>query len=137
MYIIFLLRFLIKYSTMVAVIFEALPHTDQWDHYLDLAAQLRPELQKIEGFLSIERYQSLTNAGKVLSLSFWQDEESVTRWRNVELHRQAQYQGRTSVFQDYRIRVATVSRDYSLHQRMAAPDDSQVVHQEKENHAKH
>lgn len=113
---------------MVAVIFEAIPHKHQWDAYLDLAAQLRPQLEAVDGFLSIERYQSLSTAGKVLSLSFWRDEESVAEWRNMELHRNAQAAGRNSIFEDYRIRVATVSRDYSLHSRDEAPADSANFH---------
>ena len=113
---------------MIAVIFEALPAEGRWEEYISLAAMLRPELEKIDGFISVERFQSLTDPGKVLSLSFWRDEDSVRTWRNTELHRHAQSKGRASVFNDYRIRVATVQRDYSLHSRNEAPADSQKVH---------
>ena len=113
---------------MIAVIFEAFPVAGQWEHYLDLAARLRPELSTIKGFISIERFQSISHPEKVLSLSFWQDEESIRQWRNVELHRMAQTEGRTSVFDNYRIRVAEVHRDYSLSDRNQAPGDSQSIH---------
>lgn len=113
---------------MVAVIFEAIPAEGKWEEYLDIAATLRPELDKIEGFISIERFQSIANPGKVLSLSFWKDEASVAQWRNLELHRQAQQNGRTSVFDDYRLRVASVLRDYGLHERTEAPADSKNIH---------
>src|SRR5205814_9997189 len=93
---------------IVAVIFEAFPAEGKWDKYLDIAARLRPELNKIEGFISIERFQSVTNTQKVLSLSFWKDEESIKQWRNIELHRMAQKAGRSSIFDNYRLRVATV-----------------------------
>ena len=113
---------------MVAVIFEAFPVEGKWNEYLDIAAELRPELSKIDGFISVERFQSMTNSGKVLSLSFWKDEESVAQWRNTELHRSAQTKGRTSVFNDYRLRVATVTRDYGMNERVQAPDDSKTIH---------
>ncbi len=114
---------------MVAVIFEAYPAVGKWDEYLDIAAGLRTELSKIEGFISIERFQSITNPEKVLSLSFWKDEESILQWRNVELHRMAQKKGRTSVFADYRLRVAIVQRDYGKTDRAQAPADSKEIHQ--------
>ena len=113
---------------MIAVIFEAFPKEGKWEEYLDIAASLRPELSKIEGFISIERFQSMTNKEKVLSLSFWKDEESITRWRNVELHRQAQSRGRSSIFKDYRLRVANVVRDYGMTERIEVPGDSVAVH---------
>lgn len=113
---------------MVAVIFEAVPAAGKWDEYLDIAAGLRPQLSKIEGFISIERFQSISNPGKVLSLSFWKDEESIKQWRNVELHRMAQKKGRSSVFDDYRLRVAIVQRDYGLTEREQAPSDSITFH---------
>ncbi len=113
---------------MIAVIFEAFPAAGQWEHYLDLAARLRPELNKINGFISIERFQSITQPEKVLSLSFWEDEASLQQWRNVELHRMAQTEGRTSVFDNYRIRVAEVHRDYDMTNREQAPGDSQSIH---------
>lgn len=113
---------------MIAVIFEAIPAEGKWNGYLDMAATLRPELDKIEGFISIERFQSITNPEKVLSLSFWKDEESVTQWRNVELHRDAQTKGRNSIFSDYRLRVASVVRDYGMNERAQAPADSKTIH---------
>jgi len=113
---------------MIAVIFEAFPAEGKWDEYLDIAAGLRPELSKIEGYISIERFESISTPGKVLSLSFWKDEESVIQWRNLELHRQAQASGRKSVFDDYRLRVANVLRDYGMNQRAEAPADSKNLH---------
>jgi heme-degrading monooxygenase HmoA len=114
---------------MIAVIFEAIPAKEKWDEYLDIAARLKPELIKIEGFISIERFQSLTNPEKVLSLSFWENEESVAQWRNTELHRAAQKKGRASVFDDYRLRIAVVERDYGKTARTEAPEDSKKFHQ--------
>lgn len=113
---------------MVAVIFEAYPAEGKWGEYIDIASTLRPHLDTIDGFISIERFQSMTNPDKVLSLSFWKDEESVARWRNVELHRYAQKKGRTYIFNNYRLRVATVLRDYSMNERREAPDDSKTIH---------
>lgn len=113
---------------MIAVIFEAFPATGKWDEYLDIAASLRPELSKIAGFVSIERFQSISHPEKVLSLSFWKDEESIRQWRNLELHRVAQTQGRNSIFDDYRLRIAQVHRDYGLSDREQAPDDSKITH---------
>jgi heme-degrading monooxygenase HmoA len=113
---------------MIAVIFEAIPDEGKWDEYLDIAAALRPELDKIKGFISIERFQSITNPGKILSLSFWQDEESIKLWRNMEVHRRAQVSGRTSVFKDYRLRIAQVQRDYGMNERTQAPPDSKMIH---------
>ncbi|HET6769594.1 MAG TPA: antibiotic biosynthesis monooxygenase [Chitinophagaceae bacterium] len=117
---------------MIAVIFEATPAKDKWQDYLDIAERLRPELNKMEGFISIERFQSINNPDKVLSLSFWKDDQSITHWRNLEQHRLAQQQGRISVFIDYRLRVAEVLRDYGLNERELAPDDSKIFHQLKE-----
>ena len=113
---------------MIAVIFEARPHTDQLQRYFDLAAELRPLLAELEGFISIERFQSLSEPGKLLSLSFWRDEDSIQRWRQLEQHRMAQAAGRTQVFEDYRLRIAHVLRDYSLTERSEAPGDSRKVH---------
>ncbi|OGB25323.1 MAG: antibiotic biosynthesis monooxygenase [Burkholderiales bacterium RIFCSPLOWO2_02_FULL_57_36] len=117
---------------MIAVIFEAIPHADQKQAYLDAAAVLRPHLEKIEGFVSIERFESLVQPGKILSLSFWKDEEAVRQWRNLESHRAIQSLGRTSVFADYRLRVASVIRDYGLHDRAEAPADSREIHRDNE-----
>ena len=113
---------------MIAVIFEAVPAEGKKDEYFSIAEELRPELNRIPGFISIERFQSVTDPGKIFSLSFWKDEESVTQWRNVEMHRQAQARGRTSVFRDYRLRVAHVVRDYGMNERAQAPVDSKLVH---------
>jgi heme-degrading monooxygenase HmoA len=113
---------------MIAVIFEAIPADGQLQVYLDIAARLKPELSKIEGFMSIERFQSLSEPGKVLSLSFWEDEKAVEQWRNMEMHRNAQAAGRKTVFNDYRIRVANVLRDYTRYDRDAAPADSRAMH---------
>lgn len=113
---------------MIAVIFEVEPAEGQRQAYLDIAAGLRAELAAIDGFLSIERFESLSRPGRILSLSFWRDEEAVARWRNVEAHRTAQEQGRNGIFRDYRLRVAHVVRDYGLHERAVAPPDSRKVH---------
>lgn len=111
---------------MIAVIFEVWPADGRKQTYLDIAAELRPELEKIDGFLSIERFQSLTDEGKLLSLSFWRDEAAVKAWRTLEHHRQAQKAGRSGVFRDYRLRVAEVARDYGLNERAEAPADSRA-----------
>jgi heme-degrading monooxygenase HmoA len=96
--------------------------------YLDIAAQLRPLLDSTEGFISIERFESLTSPGKILSLSFWRDEQAVERWRKLAEHRAAQARGRADIFQDYRLRVAGVIRDYGMFEREQAPDDSRYLH---------
>lgn len=113
---------------MIAVIFEVLPNAGQRQAYLDAAAALKPHLEAMDGFLSIERFESLSQPGKVLSLSFWRDEEAVQGWRNFELHREMQAKGRGGVFEDYRLRVAAVMRDYGMHEREQAPEDSLVRH---------
>jgi len=113
---------------MIAVIFEVWPSAGRKQEYLDLAASLRPELEKIDGFISIERFASLTDEGKVLSLSFFRDEAAVQAWRNVEAHRAAQAKGRAGVFANYRLRVASVMRDYGMTEREQAPADSRQVH---------
>lgn len=113
---------------MIAVIFEVIPEDGRKQEYLNIAADLRPLLDDIDGFISIERFESLTNPGKILSLSFWRDEASVNQWRQMEQHRTAQIQGRTLIFKDYRLRVAAVVRDYGLSDRDQAPTDSQMFH---------
>ena len=113
---------------MIAVIFEVWPAEGQQQRYLDIAADLRPLLDDIDGFLSIERFESLSEPGKVLSLSFWRDEDAVQAWRAMEPHRDAQRIGRREVFQDYRIRIAGVVRDYGMAVRDEVPDDSKQVH---------
>lgn len=109
---------------MIAVIFEVTPTAEGKDEYLKIAAELRQFLENREGFISIERFQSLTEEGKVLSLSFWHDEAAVEKWRNVLEHRAAQRKGKESLFQSYRIRVAEVVRDYTGLNRSEAPSDS-------------
>jgi len=113
---------------MIAVIFEVIPHEDHRDEYFTLAAELKPILEKMEGFISIERFQSLNDPGKVLSLSFWKDEDSIRHWRTLEMHRVAQAKGRESIFKDYRLRIAVVSRDYGMFDRKEAPADSKSFH---------
>ena len=113
---------------MIAVIFEVEPASGRTDDYLDIAARLRPIVENIDGFISIERFQSLVNPEKVLSLSFWRDEEAVQAWRNVAEHRQAQQDGRDGIFSDYRLRIAGVIREYGMHDRGQAPDDSKALH---------
>lgn len=113
---------------MIAVIFEVWPAEGQRDVYLDLAARLRAELEQMDGFISVERFESLTEPGKMLSLSFWRDEDAVKGWRNLSSHRRTQAAGRSGVFRDYRLRVAAVVRDYGLTERDEAPDDSRAVH---------
>ena len=117
---------------MIAVIFEALPREGRRETYLDIAARLATRLAEIEGFVSIERFESLSEPGKVLSLSFWRDEAAVAQWRRLEQHRAAQTAGRESVFEDYRLRVAEVLRDYGLTSRDQAPDDSRTHHEGRE-----
>jgi len=113
---------------MIAVIFEVVPAEGRTDGYLDAAAHLKPLLAEIDGFISIERFQSLTQPGKILSLSFWRDEAAVWQWRNLEAHRKVQAAGRAGLFADYRLRVAEVLRDYGLKEREQAPADSRAVH---------
>ena len=110
---------------MIAVIFEVEPHAGAAPRYFELAAGLRDELAAIDGFVSVERFESLASPGRYLSLSFWRDEASVLRWRRQAMHRQAQLQGRGGLFAGYRLRVANVLRDYGLHDRAQAPADAQ------------
>jgi heme-degrading monooxygenase HmoA len=114
---------------MIAVIFEVRPRAGQRQVYLDIAANLRTTLDRVDGFVSIERFESLTAPGKILSLSFWRDEDAVTAWRQLQAHRAAQAQGRAEVFADYRLRVAAVVRDYGMTERGMAPEDSRGFHQ--------
>jgi heme-degrading monooxygenase HmoA len=113
---------------MIAVIFEVVPYEARRGEYLDAAASLRASLEAMDGFISIERFQSLAQPGKILSLSFWRDEEAVARWRNTAEHRAVQARGREGIFSDYRLRVAAVVRDYGLKQREQAPPDSRLAH---------
>ena len=117
---------------MIAVIFEVVPAPGRRQEYLDLAAELRPALEKMDGFISIERFASLTNEGKILSLSVWRDEDAVARWRRLEAHRAAQGRGRGGIFADYRLRVASVIRDYGMFERGEAPADSRTLHDAKQ-----
>ncbi|WP_020593753.1 antibiotic biosynthesis monooxygenase family protein [Kiloniella laminariae] len=112
---------------MIAVIFEVWPAAGQQEDYLGLAAALKADLDGMDGFISIERFQSLTTEGKLLSLSFWRDEQAVTNWRNHGKHRGTQGKGRAGVFSDYRLRVAEVKRDYGMFEREEAPKDSRKV----------
>jgi heme-degrading monooxygenase HmoA len=113
---------------MIAVIFEVWPAPGRKDDYLAIAASLRAELERIDGFISVERFQSLTDPGKLLSLSFWRDEDAVKQWRNLTSHRASQAQGRSGIFADYRLRIASVVRDYGLSERDEAPEDSKAAH---------
>ena len=113
---------------MIAVIFEVEPAEGRRDEYLGIAADLRPLLQEIDGFISVERFQSLTDPKKMLSLSFFRDETAIDQWRALATHRNAQSKGRAGIFDDYRLRVAEVIRDYGLNDREQAPEDSKEVH---------
>ena len=113
---------------MIAVIFEVEIASGRRDDYLEIAAGLRPLLEQVDGFISVERFQSLSNPEKLLSLSFFRDEEAVQNWRNLSEHRDAQSQGRAGVFADYRLKVACVIRDYGMNERDSVPDDSKSRH---------
>jgi heme-degrading monooxygenase HmoA len=113
---------------MIAVIFEVEPAPGRRAEYLEIAASMRAMLGQIDGFISVERFESLANPGKLLSLSFFRDEEAVRQWRTLSAHRNAQSRGRAGVFSDYRLRVAHVLRDYGLDDRAEAPADSREVH---------
>ena len=113
---------------MIAVIFEIVPREGQRDAYLGAAASLGQHLSSVDGFFSIERFESLSPPGKLLSLSFWRDDEAVKHWRNLEEHRNIQSAGRQHIFENYRLRVATVIRDYGMFERAEAPDDSKQRH---------
>jgi heme-degrading monooxygenase HmoA len=115
---------------MIAVIFEVHPTEGRKNDYLDIAAQMRPMVEQVEGFISVERFQSLTDPSKVLSLSFFEDEAAIIRWRNLAAHRNAQARGRAGVFNDYRLRIASVMRDYGMFDRAEAPADSKVAHKQ-------
>ena len=118
---------------MIAVIFEVVPAPGRKKEYLDLAEKLRPALEKMDGFDAIERFESLTNEGKILSISIWRDEEAMKRWRKLEGHRAAQAKGRGGIFADYRLRVGSVIRDYGMFEREQAPADSRALHDPKIN----
>jgi len=113
---------------VIAVIFEVSLKDGHRQAYLDIAASLRTRLDAIDGFISVERFESLSNPGKILSLSFWRDEAAVAAWRQLDQHRAAQAQGRSRIFEDYRLRIAGVIRDYGMTQREQAPEDSRLRH---------
>jgi heme-degrading monooxygenase HmoA len=113
---------------MIAVLFEVWPKEEGKQEYLDTAANLRAMLDGIDGFISIERFESLYEPGKILSLSFWRDEAAIEKWRRLEAHRQAQAMGRSGIFENYRIRVSGVVRDYGMSDRNGAPEDSKDFH---------
>jgi heme-degrading monooxygenase HmoA len=113
---------------MIAVIFEFTPAQGRFPDYLSLVEKLKPELDKAEGFLSLERFESITTPGKFVSLQFWRDEASVAKWRNLQKHREAQKQGRGGIFASYRLRIAGVLRDYTMDARAQAPADSIAAH---------
>lgn len=113
---------------MLAVIFEVSLAEGKEKEYLDIALRLRQYLEDVDGFISIERFQSLAEEGKILSLSYWKDEASIQNWRNLEAHRSAQSKGRSNIFSDYRLRVCEVLRDYSMTDRKDAPADSKEIH---------
>jgi heme-degrading monooxygenase HmoA len=113
---------------MIAVIFEVEPADGRKQDYLDIAAEMRPMLDDVEGFISVERFQSLTDPRKILSLSFFEDEAAVARWRTLSAHRGAQKKGRSGIFGNYRLRIASVIRDYGMFDRDEAPTDSRKEH---------
>ena len=113
---------------MIAIIFEVIPAEGRKQDYLDIAATMRPMVEEVEGFISVERFQSLTNPEKLLSISFFEDEDAVERWRQLSAHRSAQSKGRAGVFKDYHLRVAHVLRDYGMFDREEAPKDSREIH---------
>lgn len=113
---------------MIAVIFEVHPTEGRKEEYLDIAAKMRPMVEQVDGFISVERFQSLTDPSKILSLSFFEDEAAIDRWRNLAAHRSAQRTGRNGVFADYRLRIAGIIRDYGMFDRAQAPEDSRTAH---------
>jgi len=113
---------------MIAVIFEFTPATGRFPDYMALVETLKPELARAEGFISLERFESITTPGKFVSLQFWRDEESVAKWRNLHKHREAQKKGRGGIFASYRLRIAGVIRDYAMDARAGAPADSIAAH---------
>jgi heme-degrading monooxygenase HmoA len=113
---------------MIAVIFEFTPHDGRFTDYRALAEGLADDVRNAAGFISIERFESINNKGKFVSLSFWRDDEAVRKWRNLQKHREAQKKGRGGIFKSYRLRVAQVMRDYTMDERQQTPADSVQVH---------
>ena len=113
---------------MIAVIFEFTPAEGRFSEYLDLVGTLKGDLEKADGFISLERFESITTKGKFVSLQFWRDEEAVRKWRNLQHHREAQAKGRAGIFESYRLRIASVVRDYTMDDRAQAPADSLGFH---------
>ena len=113
---------------MIAIIFEVFPKKGKVEEYLDIAARMRPMVENVEGFISVERFRSISNPDKLLSISYFVDEAAVARWRNLSEHRTAQSKGRSDIFDDYRIKVLSVIRDYGMDDREQAPTDSLKFH---------
>jgi len=113
---------------VIAVIFEFTPAEGRFPEYMQLVETLKADLARAEGFISLERFESITTRGKFISLQFWRDEESVRKWRNLQKHRAAQKAGRERIFDSYRLRIATVIRDYEKDRRAEAPADSVEIH---------
>lgn len=117
---------------MIAVIFEVRPAPGRRSDYLELAAAMRSMVDEIDGFISVERFESISDPNRILSLSFFDDEAAIAQWRNLSAHRNAQAKGRDCVFEDYRLRVASVIRDYGMIDREQAPEDSQLCNAPKQ-----
>ena len=113
---------------MITVIFEFTPVAGRFPEYLKLVETLKEDLAKAEGFIGLERFESITSKGKYVSLQYWQDEESLRKWRNLQKHREAQKKGRAGIFESYRICIASVIRDYAMDRRDQVPEDSRSVH---------
>jgi heme-degrading monooxygenase HmoA len=113
---------------VITVIFEFTPAEGRFSEYLDLVGTLKADLERADGFISLERFESITTKGKFVSLQFWRDEEAVRKWRNLQRHREVQAKGRAGIFTSYRLRIASVVRDYTMDERAQAPADSVRVH---------
>ena len=113
---------------MIAVIFEFTPAEGRFPDYMELVSTLKADLEEAGGFISLERFESITTKGKFVSLQFWRDEEAVRKWRNLQRHREVQAKGRAGIFKSYRLRIASVVRDYTMDERSQAPADSVKVH---------
>ena len=113
---------------MIAVIFEFTPAEGRFPEYMDLVGELKADLANADGFISLERFESITAPSKFVSLQFWRDDEAVRKWRNLQNHREAQKKGRAGIFASYRLRIASVIRDYEMDKRDQAPADSRGVH---------